>query len=233
MSNKQSPYSRSGRYEKKRRGTKMLTWLVGAGSVFMVLLIGLLVFGGEDQKGQAQETESQEVTKEDQGQNEDSQAEADENTDKNDKDEKDKSGEDTEEESDKQQVSIEKFEELKPIEDEKGLKIEKSDDPNVERVITKDWPVIPTEMETNGEHGITYQSGTQDYNELKQAIRSAVGLSEDNIIYWDVSNRGHPQKAKATVSDKNKTGYLRVHIDWIDGQGYKPVRLEVLKNKNG
>ncbi|MGR9049281.1 YrrS family protein [Halobacillus faecis] len=233
MSNKQSPYSRSGRYEKKRRGTKMLTWLVGAGSVFMVLLVGLMVFGGEDQKGQAQDTASQEVTKEEEGPKEDSQAEAGETSDKNDKEEIDKQEEDTEEKSDKQQVSIEEFEELKPIEDEKGLKIEKSDDPNVERVITKDWPVIPTEMETNGEHRITYQSGSQDYKELQEAIRSAVGLSEDNIIYWDVSNRGHHQKAKATVSDKNKTGYLRVQIDWIEGQGYKPVKLEILKNKNG
>lgn len=228
MSNKQSPYSRSGRYEKKRRGTKMLTWLVGAGGVFMLLLIGIMVFGGEEQKGQAQDKESPQVTKEEQGSNEDASAETGKKSDKEDKEVKD-----TEEQSDKQQVSIEEFEELKPIEDEKGLKIEKSDDPNVERVITKDWPVIPTEMETNGEHGITYQPGTQDYEELKQAIRSAVGLSEDNIIYWDVSNRGHHQKAKATVSDKNKTGYLRVQIDWIDGQGYKPVKLEILKNKNG
>ncbi|GEN51984.1 YrrS family protein [Halobacillus faecis] len=233
MSNKQSPYSRSGRYEKKRRSTKVLTWLVGAGSVFMVLLVGLMIFGGEDQKGQAKDTKSQEVSMEDQGQNDDSQAEADENSEEKDKEATDKQAEDTEEQPEKQQVSIGEFEELKPIEDEKGLKIEKSDDPNVERVITKDWPVIPTEMDTNGEHGITYQSGTQDYEELKQAIRSAVGLSEDNIIYWDVSNRGHHQKAKATVSDKNKTGYLRVQIDWIEGQGYKPVKLEILKNKNG
>ncbi|CDQ18081.1 Protein of unknown function [Halobacillus karajensis] len=223
MSNKHTPHSRSSRYEKKRRGTKWLTWLVGAGSFFLVLLVVLIVFGGEDQSGKAQNTEEQEK---EEAALQEKQIEQTEDKEKN-------TDEPTEEESDKQKVSIEEFDELKPIEDEEGLKIEKSDDPNVERVITKDWPVIQTEMETNGEHSITYQSGSQDYKELQEAIRSAVGLPEDNIIYWDVSNRGHPQKAKATVSDKNKTGYLRVHVDWIDGQGYKPVKLEVLKNYNG
>ena len=229
MSNKQSPQSRSSRFEKKRRSTKWLTLLVGAGSVFMVLFISLWVFGDNEQTGKAQDSE--EVEAEDHQKKEETQ---DKESDSKAADEKEKSTkEEQEEQSEKHQVSIEDFEELKPIEDEKGLKIEESENPNVERVITKDWPVIPTEMESNAEHSITYQSGSQDYRELQQAIRSAVGLSEDNIIYWTVENRGGPQKAISVVSDKNKTGYLRVHVDWIDGQGYKPVKLEVLNEFNG
>jgi cytoskeletal protein RodZ len=229
MSNKQSPQSRSNRFEKKRRSTKWLTWLVGAGSVFMVLFISLWFFGDDEQTGKAQETK--EVEAEDHQETEGNQ---DKESDSDSADEKEKNAtEEQEEQSEKHQVSIENFEELKPIEDEEGLKIEKSENPNVERVITKDWPVIPTEMETNAEHSITYQPGSQDYKELQQAIRSAVGLSENNIIYWRVENRGGPQKAISVVSDKNKTGYLRVHVDWIDGQGYKPVKLEVLNEFNG
>ncbi|SFJ18339.1 Protein of unknown function [Halobacillus dabanensis] len=230
MSNKKSPQSRSSRFEKKRRSTKWLTWLVGAGSVFMVLFISLWVFGDDEQTGKAQEAEEVETETH---QNEDeTQDNKDKKSDSEAADGKDAEKE-QEEQSDKHQVSIEDFDELKPIEDEEGLKIQKSDDPNVERVITKDWPVIPTEMETNAEHSITYQSGSQDYKELQQAIRSAVGLSEDNIIYWTVENRGGPQKAISVVSDKNKTGYLRVHVNWVDGQGYKPVKLEVLNDYNG
>lgn len=222
MSNKHNSQSRASRYEKKRRSTKWLTLFVGIGSVFMVLFISLWVFGGENQAGKAQVSEEE---------NTEEKETAPASNDKT--EETDVSEKEEEEQKDTHQVSLEGFEELEPIEDEKDLKIEKSDDPNVERVVTKDWPVIPTEMETKTEHSITYQSGSQDYKELQKAIRSAVGLAEDNIIYWDVSNRGGPQKAKATVSDKNKTGYLRVHIDWIDGQGYKPVKLEVLNDYNG
>ncbi|WP_226583247.1 YrrS family protein [Halobacillus litoralis] len=214
MANKHTSESRTARFEKRRRGTKWLTWFVGIGSVFLILFVSMFIFRDGDQRSQAQKPEESspvEVSEEKQEQ------------------EKPEKQEVNEEESDKQKVSIEGFDELEPIEEEKGLKIEKSDDPNVDRVVTKDWPVIPTEMETNGNHSITYKG--EDYQELLKAIRSAVGLSEDNIIYWDVSNGGGPKKSVAVVSDKNKTGYLRVYVEWIDQKGYKPVKLEVLNKK--
>ncbi|WP_051254689.1 YrrS family protein [Halobacillus kuroshimensis] len=219
MADKHTSESRTGRFEKKRQWTKRLPWLAGAAGVFAVLLISLMLFNGNDQTGQAQnpEEEQQEDTAKDETQEEQ---------------EKEAEKEPEEEaDPDKTSVSLEGFEELEPIKEEEGLQIEESDDPNVESVVTKDWPVIPTEMDTNGSHSISYNEGTQDYKELQEAARSAVNLSEDNIIYWWIGNDGGPQKAVVTVSDKNKTGYLRVHVQWVDNEGYKPVKLEVLKEK--
>ncbi|WP_281658269.1 YrrS family protein [Halobacillus sp. Cin3] len=219
MADKHTSESRTGRFEKKRQWTKRLPWLAGAAGVFAVLLISLMLFNGNDQTGQAQnpEEEQQEDTAKDETQEEQ---------------EKEAEKEPEEEaDPDKTSVSLEGFEELEPIKEEEGLQIEESDDPNVESVVTKDWPVIPTEMDTNGSHSISYNKGTQDYRELQEAVRSAVNLSEGNIIYWWIGNDGGPQRAVATVSDKSETGYLRVHVQWVDNEGYKPVKLEVLKEK--
>ncbi|MBN8236718.1 YrrS family protein [Halobacillus kuroshimensis] len=219
MADKHTSESRTGRFEKKRQWTKRLPWLAGAAGVFAVLLISLMLFNGNDQTGQAQnpEEEQQEDTAKDETQEEQ---------------EKEAEKEPEEEaDPDKTSVSLEGFEELEPIKKEEGLQIEESDDPNVESVVTKDWPVVPTEMDTNGSHSISYNKGTQDYKELQEAVRSAVNLSKDNIIYWWIGNDGGPQRAVATVSDKSETGYLRVHVQWVDNEGYKPVKLEVLKEK--
>ncbi|WP_164908602.1 YrrS family protein [Halobacillus litoralis] len=229
MNEKHTSKSRANRFEKKRRSTKWLTWLIPAGSVLAVLFISVLIFGGDDQKGQAQKSEETPSVESETEEDQNNQDAGEEETQSSDS--ADENKEEQEEPSDKQKVSLEGFEELKPIEDEEGLKIEKSEDPNVERVVTKDWSVVATEQELSGEHRITYEEGSKDYQELLQAVRNAVGLSEDNIIYWWVGNGGGPNKAVATVSDKNETGYLRVHVEWVDGQGYKPVKLEVLKEK--
>ncbi|MCA1021672.1 YrrS family protein [Halobacillus litoralis] len=219
MADKHTSESRTGRFEKKRQWTKRLPWLAGAAGVCVVLLISLILFNGNDQTGQAQKPEEEQQTEITKSETEEVQ--------------KNESPEEPEEETDpdKTSVSMEGFEELEPIKEEEGVKIEESDNPNVESVVTKDWPVIPTEMDTNGSHSITYQEGTQDYKELQEAARSAVNLSKDNIIYWWVGNDGGPQRAVVTVSDKNKTGYLRVYVQWVDNEGYKPVKLEVLKEK--
>ncbi|QHT47240.1 DUF1510 family protein [Bacillus sp. SB49] len=216
MSEKHTSNSRSSRNEKKRRSFKWVTWLSGVGVLVVAVFISVMVFSTNDEPGKAKSTEASLIEKA-----------------KQDKEQSSKSKDDSKqkEESEGTQVSLEGFEELKPIEDEEGLKVEESEDPNVERVVTKDWSSVPTEQDTGGNHSITYQEGSQDYEELKQAIRKGVGLAEDDIIYWWIGNGGGPNKAVATVSDKSETGYLRVSVEWVDGQGYKPTKLEVLKEK--
>ncbi|WP_229717816.1 YrrS family protein [Thalassobacillus devorans] len=106
-------------------------------------------------------------------------------------------------------------------------------DPNVKQVITDDWAVVPTDQESHTH--ITFEKGSLDWKEMTTAIAAGAGLSEDDMIVWWAAGEG-TDKAIATVTNQAQTENYRVHVTWIDGAGYKPVKTEVLyKNdqKNG
>ncbi|SOC36366.1 YrrS family protein [Ureibacillus acetophenoni] len=107
-----------------------------------------------------------------------------------------------------------------------------SDDPIVEQVIINpNWEVTPTKQ--SGEHRSTYEKGHIDYEEKLLTIRNAVGLSEDNIIYWSVKNNGSSENSIAVVSSMDKQQKYRVSIEWVANQGWKPVKMEILKEIEG
>lgn len=107
-----------------------------------------------------------------------------------------------------------------------------SDDPIVEQVIINpNWDVTPTKQ--SGEHISTYEKGHIDYEEKLLTIRNAVGLSEDNIIYWSVKNNGGSENSIAVVSSMDKQQKYRVSIEWVAHQGWKPVKMEILKEIEG
>ncbi|RWZ59996.1 DUF1510 family protein [Halobacillus fulvus] len=216
MSNSNKPFSRSDRFEKKRKGTKLLTWLVGGVSLLFVALIALFIFGGDDQESTAKQSEQE---------TEDVQQE--ENT---------SDQEQPEEEEESKELVVKENEEQKQSEDDESEKsdtlvVESSDDENVVRVLKKDWEPVQTEQDTNGNHSITYDKGSQDWQEMLQAIYNATGLTPGNMITQWIGNNGGPNKAVATVYNKeNQNEIYRVYIEWIDQTGYQVQQIEELKS---
>ena len=107
--------------------------------------------------------------------------------------------------------------------------VQPSSDPIVDEVIINpNWQVTPTKQ--TGEHVSTYQEGHIDYEEKKETFRNAVGLSEEEVIYWSVKNNGDVNSSVAVISsnDTNRTNKYRIYIEWIDHQGWKPVKVEKL-----
>ncbi|WP_254901861.1 YrrS family protein [Thalassobacillus devorans] len=98
-------------------------------------------------------------------------------------------------------------------------------DPNVKQVITDNWAVVPTEQE-NHTH-ITFEKGSLDWKEMTTAIAAGAGLPEDDMIVWWAAGEG-TDKANATVTNQAQTENYRVHVAWVDGAGYKPVKTEIL-----
>ncbi len=90
--------------------------------------------------------------------------------------------------------------------------------------IEQDWESVGTEQE--GEHVTDFTKGSQDWEEMTQAVSSATGLSNDNMIVWWMGNGGAPDKASSTVSTKDKGTYYRVQLEWVNGSGWKPVKVE-------
>ncbi len=109
--------------------------------------------------------------------------------------------------------------------------IVESDDPNVIKVVVHpDWEPIGTQQ--TGEHITQYDEGSRDRIEMEEAISYASGVERDNMIVWWLENGGAPDKVIGTISTKDQTEVYRVYIEWIDGKGWKPVRLEQLREND-
>lgn len=100
-----------------------------------------------------------------------------------------------------------------------------SDDENVTKAYTGDWE--PAGTEQSGEHTTNYDDGSQDRNEIKQAVSGVTGVSEDQMIEHWVGNQGE-QKVTATIQDESDDQFYKVSLDWVDGEGWKPTKVEEL-----
>ena len=110
--------------------------------------------------------------------------------------------------------------------------VDTSNDPIVAEVQTNpNWEAYPTQQ--TGEHVSTFKKGHIDYEEKLKAIFSVTDLQQDNSIILSVRNNGTAQSAIGVVTSKDKEKKYRVSIEWIDGQGWKPVKLEVLNSLEG
>ncbi|HHW36756.1 MAG TPA: DUF1510 family protein [Bacillales bacterium] len=94
----------------------------------------------------------------------------------------------------------------------------------------EDWAPVGTEQE--GEHVTDFTKGSRDWEEMTQAVGSATGLSNDNMIVWWMGNGGASDKAVSTVSTKDKGTYYRVQLQWVNGSGWKPVKVEEVEGND-
>ncbi|PYF08802.1 YrrS family protein [Ureibacillus chungkukjangi] len=110
--------------------------------------------------------------------------------------------------------------------------VQASNDPTVEEVIVNpEWKVTPTKQV--GEHVSAYEKGHPDYEEKLTTFRQAVGLGENDIIFWSVKNGGSADSSIAVVSTGDKTENYRIHIQWLENEGWKPVKVEKLNQSVG
>lgn len=104
-----------------------------------------------------------------------------------------------------------------------------SNDPNViESKINPNWKPVGTSQ--TGEHITQYNQGSTDWQEMLKAISYATNVDVGNMTVLWIGNGGEPNKnAVGTISAKDTGQIYRVYLDWIDGEGWKPTKLEQLK----
>lgn len=100
-----------------------------------------------------------------------------------------------------------------------------------ERWTSEQWGPYPTEQV--GEHTSTFQKGHIDYEEKIDAVFSVLPIAKVDSIVWSMRNNGDAKSARAVVSNKNKTDNYRVMIEWVEGEGWKPIVVEVLTTVDG
>lgn len=100
-------------------------------------------------------------------------------------------------------------------------------DANVKQTIENpDWEPVGTTQ--SGEHTAVFDQNSADWQEMILAYSYATGIDKNNMTVWWNENGGAPNTALGTVSQKGSDQTYRVLIQWVDGQGWKPVKVEEL-----
>ncbi|WP_458354843.1 YrrS family protein [Peribacillus frigoritolerans] len=111
------------------------------------------------------------------------------------------------------------------------VEVEGSGDGNVASTYTSEsWKPVGTEQ--SGEHTTSFEKGSVDWNEMSKAIASGAGIDEGSMKLWWLQNGGSPTTAIGTVSEGDDPKTFRVYIEWVDGSGWKPVKVEELKTND-
>ncbi|WP_246031732.1 YrrS family protein [Salibacterium salarium] len=92
-----------------------------------------------------------------------------------------------------------------------------------------EWEPIGTEQSGSFSHD--FNKGSQNWEEMKMALRYAAGIDEeDEMTIWQLENGGE-KKAVGTVSTpSNADQPYQITIEFIEGEGWKPIDVEVLES---
>ncbi|WP_079509848.1 YrrS family protein [Mesobacillus jeotgali] len=210
--------TRSRLTAKRRKTNLILNSLI----IIVVLLIGIVSFniffsndeGAADQNEAAAEKENAGAS---QGKKADSK-EAEK------KDENEASGKNADEESESDEAAEETKEDEEvadPIVTEGGS------DANVKQTIENpEWKPVGTTQ--SGEHNTVFDQNAVDWQEMILAYSYATGIDKNNMTVWWNENGGAPNTAVGTISEKGNDQTFRVTIEWAEGEGWKPVKVEEL-----
>lgn len=212
-------FSRVEKFEKRRRNTKAITILMVIGSMLSMILIYMFIFGSssEETSNESDHTEG--------NQNEnDNSIEVDTST--NLDEETNQQEESTDESTtNENNDSNENNDLLETNEIEQN--IVESEDDNVVEAYEANWSPIGTSQ--TEPHTIQYKKDTVDWEEMEEAIASAIPLQRSEMVTYWIGNGGE-LKAVGTVYNKNnKDEIYRVTIEWEQYEGYKPIKVERLK----
>jgi flagellar basal body-associated protein FliL len=222
----------------KKKTNNILNIMIGV-VVLLILIVGATIFlsDGKDKNTASNEVVKEEPNKDTSSNDEnskdnvekedkqDSSINENESEDENENDNDTSSNKDNEEDS---SATEEKSEEIASnVEDKSKLEIEESDEPNVKKsIVHPEWKPIGTEQ--TGEHVSQYDDSSIDWDEKVKALSYATGIPEGNMTVWYIEGNGSPQKSIGTVSAKDNSTVYRVYLQWIDGQGWKPTKMQEL-----
>ncbi|SIO14378.1 Protein of unknown function [Carnobacterium alterfunditum] len=226
--------TRSNKYDKERKTVKILTFAVVIAALIVIILLIMSLFSGGDKPQESTTDNSSMIIKNsDDSTQSDVQSSKDSSEDSSESSSESVESESVESESKESESKESESKESEESESEKAESVEKKEveptDENVEEVYTEDWEPVETEQE--GEHKTNFSDGSQDRIEIKKAAAVATDLSEANMIEWWVENSGEGQVV-ATVSDKDQTKTYRVYLNWVDGQGWQPTKVEQLEEND-
>ncbi|WP_445477851.1 YrrS family protein [Lysinibacillus irui] len=219
MSERQTRSSRHLQPSRNKKLDKLLNVLIGV-VVVLIIITATYVFKWQDDADQAVKDEPAQEEKSGDKEKEEDKEPANE--------------EDKDLAVDEEKPSQEEEEaEAETSQDEQGTPEEStSDNPIVDKVITnKNWQPTPTTQ--TGQHVSSYDDTSVDWAEKVATVSAVTGIEQSNMIIWRMQNNGGPNSAIATVSSNDKSQKYRVSMEWVDNEGWLPVKLEQLNTLEG
>lgn len=214
----------------KKNSNKILNIMIAVVLLLIVVVGATIVLGDGDEKASSNvaDTETKDSSNKD-AEKDDKSVSLDEDKKSEEKDNEDKKEE--QKKSDEEKQKDKAFDEEDTValegEDQSELKVEESDEPNVKKtMVHPDWKPVGTEQ--TGEHVSVYDEGTVDWQEKIKATSYATGIPEDNMTVWWMEGNGGPQKSMATVTAKDTKTPYRVYLQWVDGKGWQPTKVQEL-----
>lgn len=223
MNGNNSNYSRIGRKKRKNRGNQLLNIMIGL-VVVLILIVGAnIIMGSNDDK------KNQTANQDEQGSIEENSSEEDAGTDNGTP--ADDQADDSEA-NDEGSTGAEAGTSGNEQTDDKGesedtvTTVPNDEEIVVETIVDAAWKPIGTVQ--TGEHVSIYNDESVDWDEKKEAIAYATKFPVESLIYWKIKNGGGPQKSIGIVSTRDQSEKFRVYLEWVDGQGWKPVKMDIL-----
>lgn len=138
--------------------------------------------------------------------------------------------EENNQEEDKDEVVVTKDEssvsENDNLSDQKVI-VPSDDNDVIEAYINPAWE--PQETTQSEPHVAIYKKSSTDWEEMTAALAYATDLSEEDFYIYRLGNDGDENRAVGTIVTNDKQYKYRVHIEWVENEGWKPVLVEELK----
>lgn len=85
------------------------------------------------------------------------------------------------------------------------------------------WEPIGTSQ--SEPHQKSYDDGSQDWNEMVQALSYATNIPQDQMTIFWLGNGGGPDLSKGTVQSKADGSKYDVMLQWIPEKGWQPTSV--------
>ncbi|CEE02116.1 putative secreted protein [Caldibacillus thermoamylovorans] len=221
-----NPQSRQGRRKKTKQQKQNLILNISIAIVFILIIsVGWSIIASpnnaKETAGDTNQSTETTIKYKTANKQKDSKEKSEEKKAKENKEKENKEAKESEEKSSE--------EENETSPDEEDVIKVNSNDPNViEAKINPNWKPVGTSQ--TGEHITQYNQGATDWQEMLKAISYATNVDVGNMTVLWIGNGGEPNKnAVGTISTKDTGLIYRVYLDWVDGEGWKPTKLEQLK----
>lgn len=216
--------ARSKKRAKRRKTNLILNSLIVV-VILLIVIVSANIFFGNNDEGADDSNVAAENEKASAGKKDDNGEEANQQDSKatdEESNETSEDGSDEESESDNPNEESDDSEDLgEPVVTEGGS------DANVKQTIEyPDWKPVGTTQA--GEHKTVFDENSVDWHEMLLAYSYATGIDKDNMTVWWNQNNGATNAAVGTISEKGSNQTFRVAIEWVEGEGWKPVKVEEL-----
>ena len=194
----------------KRRKTNMvLNGLIGL-VLLLIIIVSVSIFSkDEPEKEQQEQTVENKMNTNDNGNEATKPAKQDQDTTKDNASNENENAADTEQKKDA------------TITEGGGDNIQKT-------IVDPSWePVGTTQSGPNAD-------ATVDWDERVKALASAINVDESNMTVWYLSRNGQDQAIGTVTAKDNPQQAYRVYLEWVDGEGWKPSKVEeLIENDKG